>query len=51
MTIQGSPGNTAGILGLGLAEGRRGSRSPLGSSLATLSFVLFLLGYILESWS
>lgn len=49
MAMRGYPGNTAGVLGLGLAEGRTGSRNPLGSSLATLGFILFSLGHILSS--
>lgn len=43
MTVQ-LPGNSAGVLGLGLAEGRTGSRSLSGSRLATLAFILLLLG-------
>lgn len=49
MTIQGYLGNTEGVLGLGLAEGRIGSRGPVGASLATLGFILLLLGHILSS--
>lgn len=47
MLMQGPPANAAGVPGLGLAEGKTGSREPpLGSNLAIPGFILFLLGHI-----